>query len=138
MRERFDFEIDEEPVQRRPTQLNILDLFTVLALLASGLLAASKCSPPSMAAASPPWMSILMKWTGSAPIPARLHTSSWCGAGSAPFLQRRAHLVSLGRSEPWRGGGSRFEEKGSRFTVFPVPSASLLVPALIPHSMRAC
>lgn len=40
MRERFDFEIDEEPVQRPRSRLNVLDLFTVLALIASGVLAA--------------------------------------------------------------------------------------------------
>ena len=40
MRERFDFEIDEEPIRRPRSRLNILDLFTVLVLLAAGAMAA--------------------------------------------------------------------------------------------------
>jgi hypothetical protein len=40
MRERFDFEIDEGPVRQPRSRLNVLDLFTVLALLGSGVLAA--------------------------------------------------------------------------------------------------
>jgi hypothetical protein len=40
MRERFDFEKDEGPVERPRSRLNVLDLFTVLALLAAIALAA--------------------------------------------------------------------------------------------------
>jgi len=40
MRERFDFELDEAPVERRQSRLNVLDVLTVLVLLAAVTMAA--------------------------------------------------------------------------------------------------
>jgi hypothetical protein len=40
MRERFDFEVDEEPVKEPGPRFNVLDLFTILALLTAAFMAA--------------------------------------------------------------------------------------------------